>query len=126
LLVATVANPLVFVLGIVGRSARTRVRGERTPDAPEGVARTILAVWEGAEEMVNEPAVVIGVPATANQDGTARPTLVTVPDPPAVGAMLIVVVSVPLSLGVSVAPVAVKFSFGLWVTGVPPTWIVWL
>src|SRR6185436_3018932 len=72
--------PLVILAALKsGTSAATSARRPTAPVVPSGVASTWLAVWPVAAVTASVPLDVTGDPDTVSQEGTERPTLVTVP-----------------------------------------------
>jgi hypothetical protein len=97
LLVAVIllAVPVVFWLR-VGMSAGTMRRKVGAPADPLGAAKNVLAALDWNEAKVRVPAVVTGLPVMLNKPvESAKPTEVTVPEPPPPPVEEIVRVPVP-------------------------------
>lgn len=123
--VSVAADPVVFWFS-VGTSATTMARKVGTAAAPEdGPAKNRLALWV-ARAPVSVPEAVTGEPDTVKMDGNARPTLVTVPEPPPsachVAVVPLVATGTHPTLGVPVIvmpPMAVELEANVEVAALP-------
>src|SRR6185312_5482778 len=78
--VAVAALPLVLA-ALAGMSAETSARNPGAAAIPDvGPAKTVLALCVASVPVI-VPEAVTGLPETVKMLGSARPTLVTVPDP---------------------------------------------